>query len=388
MDDPADSSWNWPFWKFGLKKDDLFGTLHDQYNTVPSPILDPEAFHHDVYEISQQATSVGEFHRLLSDRKQQRLRELNETLESAAFEIIANPSLIGTEQWQHAVQLFRTKSLDSLVRYYASYLPSDHPWYKPSDSGSVSETDSNAPSLTDSHGSFFEDEEVPIMDEPFEYPSYPKQVLAASPRSMTMCSDSSIASPIDDSHHAFDFGHSAPSRALSFSESEPDCCAAPGRCDCEHREPKAATISKTIANGVEKDDDSTPQTESPKRITSLTTSDIADSETPTPKPEAHPASFFLDMKPPLAHRRHRSLSPSRPHHPLSERDLDQVLTAHRDPRHPQRARLSRRERECSPATVHRRRRGSPVLEPTKRIHKPLPETARSRPRGRKWAAES
>jgi hypothetical protein len=123
MDDP-DSCWTWPFWKFGLKKDDLFGTLHDQYNTVPSPILDPEAFHHDVYEISQQAASADEFHRLLHTRKEQRLRELNETLESAAFEIIANPSLIGTEQWQHAVQLFRTKSLDSLVRYYASYLPS------------------------------------------------------------------------------------------------------------------------------------------------------------------------------------------------------------------------------------------------------------------------
>ncbi|KAK4096826.1 hypothetical protein N658DRAFT_510866 [Parathielavia hyrcaniae] len=395
MEDPADASWNWPFWKFGLKKDDLFGTLHDQYNTVPSPIQDPEAFHHDVYEISQHATSADEFHRLLSRRKEQRLRELNETLESAAFEIIANPSLIGTEQWQHAVQLFRTKSLDSLVRYYASYLPSDHPWYKPSDSGSISEADSNSPSLTDSHGSIFDDDEVSITDEPFEYPSYPKQLVAASPRSMTMCSDSSVASPIDESHNGFDFGHSAPSRALSFSESEPDCCAGAGRCDCERintiGDPLEDRNAKRVANGVENATDSTPQTESPKKLTSLFTFDITDSETPTPKPEAHTASFFPDTKPPLTHRRHRSLSPSRPHHPLSEHDLGQVLTAHRDPRNLQRARLSRRERESSPAAtaaVHRRRRGSPALEPTKRIHKPLPETARSRPRTRKMAAES
>jgi hypothetical protein len=380
MDDPADSCWNWPFWKFGLKKDDLFGTLHDQYNTVPSPILDPQAFHHDVYEISQQATSADEFHRLLSDRKQQRLRELNETLESAAFEIIANPSLIGTEQWQHAVQLFRTKSLDSLVRYYASYLPSDHPWYKASDA--ASDSGSNAPSLTDSHGSFFEDEEVPIMDEPFEYPSCPKQLLPPSPRSMTMCSDSSVASPIDDSHHDFDFGHSTPARALSFSESEPDCCATPGRCDCERISLPVATISKSTINGVELDANTTPETESPKKVTPLSTSDITDSETPTPKPEAHSASFFADTKPSLTHRRHRSLSPSRPH-PLSDRDLDQVLIAHRDPRNPLRSRLARRERECSPAGVQRRKR-SPV-EPATRIQKPLPETARSRPRCRKWA---
>ncbi len=120
MDDPGEA---WPFWKFGLKKDDLFTKLHDRYNTFPSSIQDPEAFHHDVFEISHEADSPEEFYRLLADRKQQRLRELNESLESAALEIIANPSLIGTDQWQHALQLFRTKSWIPLVRYFASYLP-------------------------------------------------------------------------------------------------------------------------------------------------------------------------------------------------------------------------------------------------------------------------
>lgn len=393
MDDP-DSCWTWPFWKFGLKKDDLFGTLHDQYNTVPSPILDPEAFHHDVYEISQQAASAEEFHRLLHTRKEQRLRELNETLESAAFEIIANPSLIGTEQWQHAVQLFRTKSLDSLVRYYASYLPSDHPWYK-SDSASSSDAGSSVGSLTDSHTSFFEDEEIGIVDEPFEYPSFPQKHLPASPRSMTMCSDSSVASPIGDAHHEFDFEHTTPGRSLSFSESEPDCCATAGSnasCDCGRDSDYLTTSTadpETPAYGVDADDaDTTPLTKPRKGEVTLPlhTTEVTDSETPTPKPEAHSASFFADTKPsPNHHRRHRSVSPSRPQ-PLSQRDLDEVLVAHRDPRNPQRMKLNRRERECSPV-VQRRRRGSPA-ESGARIQKPLAETARSRPRGRKWAEGS
>ncbi|KAI8710683.1 hypothetical protein NCS52_01549100 [Fusarium sp. LHS14.1] len=126
MDDP---SWAWPAWKFGMKSGDLFTKLHSQYNTHLCPIQDPDAFHHDIFEISHKANSVAEFHHLISNRSQQRLHESNEALESASLEIIANPSLISTPQWEHAVQLFRTKSLDSLVRYFASYLPADHIWH-------------------------------------------------------------------------------------------------------------------------------------------------------------------------------------------------------------------------------------------------------------------
>ncbi|KAI9172203.1 hypothetical protein HJFPF1_01696 [Paramyrothecium foliicola] len=123
LDDPG---WSWPAWKFGMKRTDLFTSLHDQYNTFTFNIQDPEAFHHDVYEISRDADTSDEFHRLMAARQQQRLRELNESLESLAVEIIANPKLMETEQWQHALQLFRTKSFDSLVRYFASYLPDEY----------------------------------------------------------------------------------------------------------------------------------------------------------------------------------------------------------------------------------------------------------------------
>ncbi|KAG6006401.1 hypothetical protein E4U21_007067 [Claviceps maximensis] len=123
MEDPA---YAWPAWKFGMKRDDLFTTLHNQYNTFSHTLQDPEAFHHDVYEISQDADTVVEFHRLMADRREMRLRELHESLKTLAVEIIANPKLMATEQWDAAVQLFRTKSYDSIVRYFASYIPQNY----------------------------------------------------------------------------------------------------------------------------------------------------------------------------------------------------------------------------------------------------------------------
>lgn len=401
MDDTSDPCWSWPHWKFGLKRDDLFHSLHLQYNTVSNPILDPEAFHHDVYELSHQAASADEFYRLLEGRKQQRLRELNESLESAAFEIIANPSLIGTEQWEHAVQLFRTKSLDSLVRYFASYLPSDHAWYRSADSSTNSDAGSSVDSITDSHGSLF-DHDAPIMtDEPLEFST---ELLPPSPRSMTMCSDSTVASPIDDAHHDYDLPPLSPTRTLSFSESEPDCCATPEPHEphaCEHTSKKHVDFRPVVSMSLGVDDtpnNTYPQPNHKHGKLALPSPDIPESDTPTPKVEAQSASFFDDTKASLPHRRYRSLSPSRPH-PISECDLDHVLatsaaTAHhhnRDPRSPHRSRFRRdrergERRECSPVVPRRRR--SPVEPASHRIQKPLPDTAaaaRSRPRGRRWA---
>jgi hypothetical protein len=115
----------WPSYKFGFKHDDLSTTLHEKYNTFTSTIQDPEAFHHDVWEISHEANTADDFHRLMSERREQRLQELNETLENLAVEIISNPKLLDSRHWKYALQLFRTKSFDSIVRYFASYLPDD-----------------------------------------------------------------------------------------------------------------------------------------------------------------------------------------------------------------------------------------------------------------------
>ncbi|RYP66734.1 hypothetical protein DL770_008752 [Monosporascus sp. CRB-9-2] len=218
MDDP---DVQWPAWKFGMKREELFTTLHDQYNTVTFSVQDPEAFHHDVYEISNVATTTDEFHRLLSDRKEQRIRELNKSLESASFEIISNPSLIGTQQWQYAVQLFRTRSLDSLVRYFASYLPNDHPWYH-----SEEHTTSDQSRGSSAGWSFFDDDNNGCgMTQECSVVAVPASHFPPSPKSMTMCSDESAAvSPTeDDTHHHYSFNAFTPARTSSFSEPETDC---------------------------------------------------------------------------------------------------------------------------------------------------------------------
>lgn len=214
----------WPAWKFGMKRDELFTTLHDQYNTIPSAIQDAEAFHHDVYEISNVATNTHEFHRLLADRKEQRIRELNGTLESASLEIISNPSLIGTQQWQYAVQLFRTRSLDSLVRYFVSYIPDDHPWHHSSNSTSTEDcVDDSIPTSFISN----DDPQCGIKHEPITISSIPASHFPPTPRSMTMCSDefSAVSPTDDDAHHEFSL---SPARTLSFSEPETDLMAFSG----------------------------------------------------------------------------------------------------------------------------------------------------------------
>lgn len=223
MDNNDDLCSQWPAWKFGMKREDLFTKLHDRYNTVPSSIQDPEAFHHDVYEISTEADSPAEFHRLLADRKALRLRELNQSLESAAVEIIANPELIGTDQWQHAIQLFRTRSLDSIVRYYSSYLPDEHPW----------STSSQAPAagaaVPVDNCYIFDSSDEDIYDRVTFEPKHlttdiPASHMPLSPRSSTMSSDlsGSALSPIDLSDTELAFDIPTPSRTVSCSETDND----------------------------------------------------------------------------------------------------------------------------------------------------------------------
>lgn len=387
----------WPFWKFGLKKDDLFTKLHDQYNTFPSSIQDPEAFHHDVFECSQQACTTEEFHRLLATRKEQRLHELNSSLESASLEIIANPSLIGTEQWQYALQLFRTKSLDSLVRYFSSYLPDNHPWHH-SESGSLPGPNDDVKSkihssVASDEMTFFDDsaDKVMLTHEPFPIMNTIQSHLPPSPRSMTMCSDASG----DVAHHTYILNNLTPARTLSFSdsESEPftlrsaledsrhihdDELSQP--CDpetpiSEYSEPFSETASFDILD--KEDVAEITQQDYPAKTTTSQTSNEPEAETPTPKPEAHAGAFF-DTRPSPAHRRGCSFSPSRPH-PLAQvhnhlpsDDLAKAAVS---------SRLRRRDR--SPG---RRRRTSPGVS-LSRIQKSIPDHVGSRHRGRRRLAE-
>lgn len=394
-----------------MKRDDLFTKLHDQYNTFPSSIQDPEAFHHDVFEISHQATSSDEFHEMMADRKQHRLRELNDSLESAALEIIANPSLIGTVQWQYALQLFRTKSLDSLVRYFASYLPDDHPWHRIDDDSTTSESASEGiESLTNSTTFYIDPEDKPILtDEPLAISASIEAQLPPSPRSFTMLSDASVPSDDGRRNRAYVLNMPTPARTLSFSGSE------------------AEPFDKSLAASRSLEDDDTSQPSDPESpITSV--SDVSESgfvhveedgafclmqdevihtahicskisscggdysateaavaatfdlteesATPTPKPEQMMASSYLDL-----HRKAspstgsiRTRSPSRPH---LHNSTCLPHCSHHDTRNS--SPKMRHRREGSPMQNIRRSPG----EPLSRIQKPLPDPIRCRPKGRR-----
>ncbi|KAI0855508.1 hypothetical protein F4860DRAFT_496056 [Xylaria cubensis] len=351
MDEP-DGGCSWQAWKFGMKRQDLYTKLQDQYNTVTLSIQDPDAFHHDVCEISKTAVDLDEFHRMLEQRKQLRLDQLNESLQSASVEIIANPKLIGTDQWQHAIQLFRTRSFDSLVRYFSSYLPDDHEWSSfsqdPTTKPFFDEVDDPTPILTHEPLSFMGGVSTNLI---------PASHLPPSPRSLTMCSDSSSVS--------------TPARTLSFSEPGSD----------------AMLLSTTLT--AEYDDE---------------TSQWDDPDTPTT-----PMSEISDMNPLENHTNHKyaknhdvheQSNPSAPLPPSYSEDsaqesetptpreitTDSYMSREVStkplkvmPSPSKYTPLERRVREGSPGSLRARRR-SPEIG---RIQKPCPDSTRARPRSLK-----
>ncbi|KAH7155654.1 hypothetical protein B0J13DRAFT_231438 [Dactylonectria estremocensis] len=353
MDDPG---WSWPAWKFGMKRDDLFTKLHDQYNTFSFNIQDPEAFHHDVYEISRDADTTDEFHRLMADRQRQRLTELHESLESLAVEIIANPRLMDSEHWQYALQLFRTRSFDSIVRYFASYLPDnylDQHETASVSSSTYSETNSvktestSASSVDDaSLPRFFGDDETVMTKEPLSIhtnirSSHVVETPLSPPNSEAMHSDSCACSPAADlESHGYSSNPSSRSMSFSGSESGPfvpdlnrshvhdddetsqsDDCESAVNSDCAE---SPSSLDETIEgehvhDGFEDEEfeDEFPVAQFPEDAIDDAfdfNNDTLDSDTPTPRQETV-ASCYIEYKSvvsrriPSPHRRSPSPSP-------------------------------------------------------------------------------
>lgn len=124
-----DQEWWWPSYKFGLPLEALFSSLDTQYNTVSIPIQDPEAFHHDVYEISSVATTALEFHTLLADRRKLRLAELRESWRAVACRVAACPQLVSppapsrldtADVWADFLYFSCEFYFDALVKFMSS----------------------------------------------------------------------------------------------------------------------------------------------------------------------------------------------------------------------------------------------------------------------------
>ncbi|KAI2465771.1 hypothetical protein F4781DRAFT_408200 [Annulohypoxylon bovei var. microspora] len=117
--------WRWPAAKFRMRQDDLFRELHSRHNTFPFAVQEPEAFHRDVCEAASEARTPEELHRLLDDRKELRLRELDARFDAAASRLTKDPVSVGRQHWDHVLQLFRDRSYDALVRYFAAYVQAE-----------------------------------------------------------------------------------------------------------------------------------------------------------------------------------------------------------------------------------------------------------------------
>lgn len=358
-----DLGWSWPAWKFGMKRDDLFTSLHDKYNTFSYTIQDPEAFHHDVYEISRDADTSEDFHRLMADRQRQRLRELNDSLESLAVEIIANPKLMATEQWQHALQLFRTKSFDSIVRFFASYLPEDYLDRQEARSTSSSFSEADTTYTTSTKASSVDDAPCPpfldddfflsgpaMTDEPYpiDHDVHSDDAVDAPlspPESETMQSEEPVSSPTDVESHGYS-ATNPPSPSMSFCDSESgvfdqlvrrsfvhddetsqsdDCdSAVTSVSDCaESRSSFDTADDKHLPLSpieAEDEDDEFPTAQYPDEYVDYSDipNDTLESDTPTPRQEAS-ATCYIEYKSvasrrlPSPHRRSPSPIP-KPHH--------------------------------------------------------------------------
>ncbi|CAH0033632.1 unnamed protein product [Clonostachys rhizophaga] len=125
VDWELDRSWLWPAWKFGLAYEDIFHTLHNQHNTVEIPLQDFRAFYYDVRELAAKASTRDELDRLLCERKQSRSTELLKAFDDAALQLAGDPSSLPGGMWVPSVELFRTRSLASLVMFFAGFLPDD-----------------------------------------------------------------------------------------------------------------------------------------------------------------------------------------------------------------------------------------------------------------------
>lgn len=408
MDERAEWAEPWPFWKFGLKQSDLHTTLHEKYNTVPSAIQDPEAFHHDVFELSTRADTRGEFEELMEERKTQRLKELNSMLEDASFEIVGCPRLIGTDQWVHAVQLFRTKSLDSLVRYFASYLPDNHPWHRHPDASSngsdsvspISPIDYDGPILFDEP----EEDEAIYTNQSSECFSECDISAGHPKRAMTGRSQDSGVSVNGRDQYKQDDNTRPPSRTMSVSETESDYLVASLQESIPILQDSAATSPSTDPEtpytsisdpgDIEVDGEARGKDVSMSAIdeevdryisithATLQAMDSMGSDSPTPKatssrsPCAASTSFFDANPSPL---RTRSLSSSRshPHHAYSIHVDQQENRKHLATRQ-----LRRRE-----GSLERDRKASCVAGGrSSRARETSPEGVRSRARARRRRA--
>ena len=123
MDFEDQPQYRWPCTKVGFKLEDVFGELHERFNTAPMFLQDPDAFHHDVAEIAHLARDQSDFLAQLQERRDQRLTELKRIFDKIATLLLCGHARKEDEShMQSLLLLSRNASLDSLVGLCATFL--------------------------------------------------------------------------------------------------------------------------------------------------------------------------------------------------------------------------------------------------------------------------
>ncbi|KAI1129033.1 hypothetical protein F5Y10DRAFT_291429 [Nemania abortiva] len=150
----------WPAWKFGMRQDELFTTIAQQFNSITIPMLDLEAFNRDVCELSVAARDKDDLFKLLGERRDMRQKELYRLWLHAFCHIATYPAVMPEiDEWKHAMQIFHSQSFDSYVRYFAGFIPPEptqRTLPEPSDGATIptpSPTDNSSEALVSSEPS-------------------------------------------------------------------------------------------------------------------------------------------------------------------------------------------------------------------------------------------
>lgn len=105
---------------------DMFNTLPQQFNRMTIPILDSDAFGHDLRDVSRQAQDRPEFLRLLEERMETRRQELEDLLADSLTRILGDFDELDKHPNPRALEdlffAYHIKSFDSVVRYFAGFV--------------------------------------------------------------------------------------------------------------------------------------------------------------------------------------------------------------------------------------------------------------------------
>ncbi|KUI73143.1 hypothetical protein VM1G_08896 [Cytospora mali] len=119
----------WPCWKFGMKLNDIFTTLPEQFNTMTIPICDPNAFYKDAAGLSYIAKDRAQFLELLAQRRNLRYEEMTTAWSGMLRDIISHQAWLGTQVHDvmrfchYTEQIYTFQSFDSLISFFGAFAP-------------------------------------------------------------------------------------------------------------------------------------------------------------------------------------------------------------------------------------------------------------------------